>query len=107
MLGGSISKGSGTATFINEGVIDVNAGAGTVSVSVALDNHGTVLVESGTLVLSNGGAFDEESTFVRVDSGGKIQFSGGTASLAGTYTGAGATVVNAGTADFSAVDSAL
>jgi hypothetical protein len=87
--------GGGLSTFTNQGTFHKSAGAGTTTISSALNNSGTVNVSAGTLSLVGGGA--NGAAFV-VAAPATLEFSSAYALNAGTtITGAGTASLNAGT----------
>lgn len=94
------NSGIGTGTINNIGVFKRTVGGGTFAIdNVALNNTGSVNVNSGTLQLNGGGS--STGSFA-VDIGTVLEFGGGTHNLnsGAAITGAGTTSVTGGTANF-------
>ncbi|MGA3402999.1 MAG: choice-of-anchor D domain-containing protein, partial [Acetobacteraceae bacterium] len=88
----------GTYNFINDGLLEMVAG-GNVSITVPLNNSGTVLSTNGNLYLSgpvtNSGTLLADGGFIEVQGGtlgGTIDTISGNVGLVGTYTVPAATI---------------
>ncbi len=85
----SVSDNAGT--FTNSGTFTKSAGTGTTSFGTTFNNNGRVLVQVGTVNLTNGGS--SGGTFT-VAAQATLQFGGGTSTLTPNATVSGAGLVN-------------
>lgn len=93
---GSMSSGSGTNAFNNEGTFTKSGGTGATTVSqfMSFNNSGTVNVNSGLLNLNSGGT---HSGAFNVVSGSELNFGIGATVAASNAFNAGASISGAGT----------
>src|SRR5262245_39704055 len=88
----SVADFGGSNAFNNTGTLTKSPGAGSTTVNIPFNNSGTVNVNSGTLVLNEGG-IGTGGSFV-LAAGKTLRFAGGTHELtAGAVMGAGVVVV--------------
>ena len=104
-LDNQINLGVGTTAFDNAGLFEKTAGSGATTISVNFQNTGTVKVDTGTLDLDRGGSSDA-AAFTVAAAATLLFTTGSFAMTGGNYDATGNTVVNSGTADFSAVPTA-
>ena len=93
------THGSGSATFLNEGVFQKDTSSGTTTIidTVAFDNTGEVDVLTGTLDIEGAGS---NSTAIDIASGAVLQLdsaAGFTLESTSDISGAGSVMVNSGT----------
>ena len=95
---GIIFAGSGYGTIYNAGLFRKSGGTGTAGVAMTFNNTGTVLAQTGTLSLQNGGT---NSGIYSATGAGTLSFGGGTHTLdAGSLvTGDGTVGCSGGTAN--------
>ncbi|HUP61678.1 MAG TPA: hypothetical protein VNA69_14805 [Thermoanaerobaculia bacterium] len=85
--------GGATSQFNNSGTVNKTTSAASKDIGIPFNNDGQVNVDTGTLRFTNGGT--HTGTF-NVASGATLKFDGGTHTLTGTSTVAGAGTVDAG-----------
>ncbi len=90
--GGYWSNSDGTAVLINQGTLEMTAGAGVMFVEVSVTSSGTIAGDSGTLVLQGGGVATGQFDVV---TGAAIAWSEGVFTF-----GSGSSVSGAGTVSF-------
>lgn len=115
------NQNAAVRTLNNHGTINCDASPGTATLDVSLNNSGTINVNSGTLVLSNGGPGNTGSFAVAngalldfertnlpggdiynfaagssIAGGGSVKFGYGTFNVSGTYNIAGTTTIGGG-----------
>ena len=94
----NLGVGSLGGTFINQGTLGTNGGAGTTSIGIPITNTGAINALTGTLNIAGGGTFSSASQ-LSASSGAQIGFTSGIIAIpsGATFTGAGGLLDNGAT----------
>ena len=98
--GANVIGGTGSITLANLGELTTDTGSGTATVSVPVRNAGTILADSGVLLLDGGGV--SLGRKVELNSGGTIGVGGGSLEIkSGALALSGGLAITGGTLDLS------
>ena len=98
---GSIVNNGGSpagGTFVNQGTLGSNGGAGTTTIGIPITNTGTIQAQTGTFVIGAGSTFSSTSQLAS-SAGAILNFAAGTYAIpaGATVSGAGGFLVNGAT----------